>query len=75
MTIDIVSLVAQTGGTLGLAIVALWMLNRVWDDRLKEAQQYAADMRDNGKELRCALERNTEAMTRLVGKLDDLMRG
>lgn len=63
---DIVNVIAQTGGTLGLAIFAIWMLNRVWELRLEEAQRNAACERQRGDQVRQALESNTKAMTRLI---------
>jgi len=63
---DIVNIIAQTGGTLGLAIFAIWMLNRVWELRLEEAQRNAACERQRGDQVRQALESNTKAMTRLI---------
>jgi len=62
---DIVNIVAQTGGTLGLAVFAIWMLNRVWELRLEEAKRNAACERERTDQVLQALEHNTEAMTRL----------
>ena len=63
---DIVNIVAQTGGTLGLAVFAIWMLNRVWELRLEEAQRNAACETQRAESMQQALERNTTVMTRLV---------
>ena len=63
---DVIALIAQTGGTLGLAIFAIWMLNRVWELRLEEAQRNAECERHRSDQMRESVDRNTEAMTRLV---------
>lgn len=63
---NIVEIIAQTGGTLGLAIFAIWMLNRVWDLRVEECERHAAAEERRADDLRDALERNTQVMTRLV---------
>ena len=39
MEIGIITLIANTGGTLGLAIFAIWMLNRVWSNYLEAEKQ------------------------------------
>ena len=44
MTGDIVTLVAQNGGVLGLALFAIWMLNRVQEDRLKQSERHREEM-------------------------------
>jgi len=65
-TTDIITLIAQHGGTLGLAVFAIWMLNRSWELRLEEAKRYADDLRQMQQETREALDRNTEAFVRLL---------
>jgi hypothetical protein len=67
---DIVTMVAQTGGVMGLALFSIWMLNKVWEARLDEAKRYAADVAEQRRELSDAVNRNTEAMTRLCARLD-----
>ena len=65
-TADIIALIAQHGGTLGLAVFAIWMLNRTWELRLQEVARYANDLRQVQQETREALDRNTEAFVRLL---------
>jgi hypothetical protein len=72
---DIVELIAQTGGTLGLAVFAIWMLNRVWELRLEEAQRHADCERQRGDQVRQALDSNTKAMTRLIEIVERLAQG
>jgi hypothetical protein len=67
---SIVNLVAQTGGLLGLAVFAIWMLNRVWESRLDEAKRNAREILEMRNETRDALNRNTEVMTRLCERLE-----
>lgn len=69
---DIVQLIAQTGGTLGLAIFAIFMLNRVWELRLEEAKSNAASERERADQMRDALDRNTQVMTRVVDLVERL---
>lgn len=68
---EIIKLIAETGGTLGLALFAIWILNKVWTDRLIETKQYAEDIRLLNSLVVSALDRNTEAMTRLVERLEN----
>lgn len=63
---DIITLVAQHGGLLGLSVFAIWMLNRVWELRLEEAKRNALCERDRADQVRQALEGNTKAMVRLI---------
>jgi hypothetical protein len=68
--INLITLIAQSSGTLGLAIFTIWMLNRVWEDRCKSAERYAADLRSMWDQTRMVVEENTTAIVRLMEKLD-----
>jgi hypothetical protein len=79
--VDIITLIAQTGGTLGLAIFAIWMLNRVWELRLEESkrasqlrieekERYAQDLREMNCEMKDVIERNTEAWMRMMERVN-----
>ena len=70
MTESQISLIAQSSGTLGLAIFTIWMLNRVWEDRCKAAERYAADLRAMWDQTRMVVEENTTAIVRLIEKLE-----
>jgi len=72
---DIVELIAQTGGTLGLAVFAIWMPNRVWELRLEEAKRNALCEQQRTDQVREALESNTKAMIRLIEMVERLERG
>mgnify|MGYP000919479266 FL=1 len=63
MNVDIVTLIANTGGTLGLAIFAIWMLNKVWKDRLAESQKSVEEQREMWRCTREALEENTRVIS------------
>lgn len=69
MNIDIVTLIANTGGTLGLAVFAIWMLNRVWELRFDEAQRNATTEREARQAVLDALNRNTDALRELCVRL------
>ena len=70
MNVDIVTLVAQTGGLLGLSIFAIWMLGKVWEARLDEVKRHAETIGAFRRELLDALQRNTEVITRICERLD-----
>ena len=67
--VDLVTLIAQHGGTLGLAIFAIWMLNKVWELRLEETKRYANDLREMNCEMRDAIDRNTSAWMRMMERV------
>lgn len=70
MSTDIVTLIANTGGTLGLAIFAIYMLNKTWKDRLDEEKRNTAHARDMWQCTKDALEKNTEVITKLLERID-----
>lgn len=67
---DVIELVAQTGGTLGLAIFAIVALNKVWELRLEELQRYSEDLKAMNCEMREVIERNTEAFLNMTSRVD-----
>ncbi|MBU0491321.1 MAG: hypothetical protein KKA73_13570 [Chloroflexi bacterium] len=71
ITVDVVAMVANTGGTLGLAIFAIWMLNRVWADRLDAEKRRVIEMEALRSETLNALKNNTQAMTQLCERMDE----
>ena len=80
---DIVDMVASAGGTLGLAVFAIWMLNKVWQDRLQEQKQVTEEVIQMRVRTQACVEEsarvvaantevlraNTEVMKELVGVL------
>lgn len=67
---DIITLIAQNGGLLGAFIFSVWMINKVWEARLDEAKRNAAAESEMRAQMQDALNRNTEAMTRLCERLE-----
>ena len=63
MQFDLVTLIANTGGTLGLAIFAIYMLNKSWSDRLNEQMKALDEQREMWRCTREALEENTKVIT------------
>jgi hypothetical protein len=68
--LNLLTLITQAGGTMALAIFAMWMLNRVWEDRVKSAERYATDLRAMWDQMRTVIEENTTAIVRLTENLD-----
>lgn len=66
---EIIKTAFEYGSTLGLALVSLWMLNRVWADRvateIKHGQALGALAEQNMK----VIQANTEAITTLCERL------
>lgn len=82
---SIITLIAQQGGTLGLAIFAIWMLNRVWQDKIAmterlwqekvaQAQEYATALRELQSRTVAALEGNAEALARNTVAWEQLLK-
>jgi len=68
---DIAQVIAQHGGTLGLAIFAIWMLNRTWELRVEEVQRYAERLEQMNCEMRNVIERNTETWMRMMERVNE----
>lgn len=65
---EIIPLIAQSGGALALGIFAIYMLDKAWQERTEEAQEYAKQIKvfkdcmvDVNRELIRAIEKNTAA--------------
>ena len=67
---EMIALIAQSGGLLGLSIFAIWMLNKGWEARLAEEKRHSAVESQTRQQMQDALNRNTEVMTRLCERLD-----
>lgn len=67
---DIVTLVANTGGVLGLAIFAIFLLNKVWSDRLAEEKRNTETICQMWDITLKALNSNTMAITELKQRLE-----
>ena len=70
MEVGIIDIIVQQGGLFGLAVFALWMLNRTYQDRLKVEDRHAQEIEEMRRATMEALNRNTEAMIRLTERLD-----
>ena len=62
---EIIKLILENSGLLGLAIFAIWMLNKVWEARLKDSERYAQQIDQMRKETLEALQQNTRVLTQL----------
>ncbi len=67
---DITDLATNTTGVLLLAVMALWMLNAVWKERLKDSQGYAESLDSVRKQLMEVVKENTKAVQSLIDKLN-----
>ena len=68
---QIVGLVIEQTAPVALAVFAMWMLNRTWEARLEDGKQYTAAIVAQRGELLDALNRNTEAITKLCMLADN----
>ena len=75
---NLINVIANASGTLGLAIFAIWMLNKVWCDRLREEQergsQTFACLTESNKVIAAnteVLRQNSEVLEELLKKLGD----
>ena len=71
MTFDVlVKVLFEQSAPVALAVFAMWMLNRTWEARLEEAKRHADEIGEQRRELLLALNRNTEALTRLCERAE-----
>jgi hypothetical protein len=66
---EIIEVIGSTGGTLGLAIFSIWMLNKVWELRLEEVKRYADELKQMNCEMKEAINRNTEAWVKMMERV------
>ena len=57
------------GGTIALAAFAIYMLNRVWSERLEKEKQNTEMVKQMWEQTKCALEENTRAITLLIERV------
>lgn len=55
--------ILKEGGTAAIAAVALWILNRVWNDRLVEAKRNGEALQQLTAQLRETIEENTRVIS------------
>lgn len=68
---QVATLIAQHGGLLGLSVFAIWMLNKVWEARLEEAERHAKAEYEMRIAVLDALNRNTKALAELRERLPE----
>lgn len=61
MELNLVELIANVGGTLGLAIFVIVVLQRTWKDRAEEERAARERDREDRQRLLQVVERNTES--------------
>jgi hypothetical protein len=66
---DIVTLIANTGGTLGLAVFAIWMLQRTHKEHEAKWQEEKARLKEERREALAVIERNTTAWVEASNQL------
>lgn len=72
---DLIQLIAQTGGTLGLAILALVMLRQSYQQLVKAERGSRERMREVNAQLLAAIERNTTAWVEATRTLTEVSAG
>lgn len=72
---DIVSLITQTGGTLGLAIFAIWMLERAHRERLRDEQDARSRDKDERQLLLDVVQRNSEMWNNATKSMSEVASG
>jgi hypothetical protein len=68
MEAPLMELITQ-GGTIALAAFAIFILNRVWADRLAEEKKNTEMIKQCWEQTRKALEENTKAVTVLIERM------
>ena len=67
---SIIQWIVQQVGMGGIAVFALWMLNRVWKERVEAEKSHADEINTLRADTLTALKQNVEAITRLTEKLE-----
>jgi len=67
---NIVETIANTGGVLGLAIFAIWMMNKVWEDRLKKQEI----VNDELREMRARSQACVEESSKVIAANTEVLR-
>ena len=66
---SIIQWIVQQVGMGGIAAFSLWMLNRVWKERIEAEKQHAREIDTLRAETLQALKQNVEAITRFTNKI------
>lgn len=65
--------VVGQGGIAGIACLALWLLNRTYQDALRRERENAETHRQDKERMIQALEKNAEVMARLDNAMSELV--
>ena len=68
---EVFKIIMDSGGTFGLAIFSIYILNKVWELRLEDTKRYAEEVRELRNATYRALENNTKVMQMLIAKLEE----
>lgn len=64
----------KQGGMFALAVFAIWMLNRVWADRLEAEKRNTEQIKQMWHDTKQALENNTRAVAAFMERYDSITR-
>lgn len=64
----------KQGGMFALAVFAIWMLNRVWADRLEAEKRNTEQIKQMWNDTKQALENNTRAVAAFMERYDSITR-
>ena len=67
---DIIETIINAGGAFGLAIFAIWVLNEVWKDRLKDQKQVTEEV----IQMRLRTQVCVEDSTRVIAANTEVLR-
>jgi hypothetical protein len=70
METQVIQWLMQQTGMAGIAALSLFMLNKVWEQRIAEEKKRTGEINQMREQLLEALKNNTEVMTRLMERLD-----
>lgn len=74
---EIIKIIASETGTLALAVLALYMLKRSYEERLEDRTEFSAELkeqRDYAREHRAMLERVIVDVSRHLGESTEVQR-
>lgn len=71
---SLVELITQAGSVLGLALFAMWQLDRVWKERIIAAERYSSGLQALQERMLTVLVEFTEQLTRMTEATSAMMR-
>lgn len=70
MSVDqLIAAAVENGGLLGFALASLWMLNRVWADRVSTEKTVSEKWKILAQQNQTVIKENTRAITQLIEML------